>query len=339
MKAIVLNRSLESGIELVDLPIPVLGPGDALVRIKAAALNHRDEWCRQGQYANLRDGAIMGSDGAGVVVQVASDVDDFWIGRDVILNPALNWGSDQAAQSKSFEVLGVPRDGTLAEYLRVPVDRLFEKPAHLSWEAAAALPLAGVTAYRALVYQGQVKEHDQVLVTGFGGGVAQFLAQFTLAVGAKLGISSSSNSKIEYAKAIGATFTYNYSDPEWVSQALETSGGFDLIVDGASGDAINHLTQVCKPGGRIVIYGATLGPPNKLEARRIFWNQLQIQGSTMGSDADFEAMITLINKHKIQPVIDQVFAIEDALKAFERMKAGQQLGKIVIIPDLAGLHL
>jgi D-arabinose 1-dehydrogenase-like Zn-dependent alcohol dehydrogenase len=113
---------------------------------------------------------------------------------------------------------------------------------------------------------------------------------------------------------------------------LETSGGFDLIVDGASGDAINQLTQVCKPGGKIVIYGATLGPPNKLEARRIFWNQLQIQGSTMGSDQDFSEMIAFVKKHEIKPVIDQVFAIEDALEAFERMKAGLQLGKIVITP-------
>lgn len=332
MKALVLNRALESGIELVDLPIPSLGPGDVLVRIKAAALNHRDEWCRQGQYANLKDGVILGSDGAGVVEQVSVGVDASWIGKEVIINPALNWGANQAAQSKDFEILGMPRNGTLAEYLVVPANRLVEKPAHLTWAAAAALPLAGVTAYRALVYQGKIKSDDQVLVTGFGGGVAQFLAQFSLALGAKLGVSSGSSAKLENAKSLGATFCYNYNDSNWVSHALETSGGFDLIVDGASGDAINQLTQVCKPGGRIVIYGATLGPPNKLEARRIFWNQLQIQGSTMGSDQDFSEMMAFVKKHKIQPVIDQVFAIEDALEAFDRMKAGLQLGKIVLTP-------
>ena len=332
MKALVLNSALESGIELIDLPIPSLGPGDVLVRIKAAALNHRDEWCRQGQYANLKDGVILGSDGAGVVEEVSIEVDASWIGKEVIINPALNWGSNQAAQSRDFEILGMPRNGTLAEYLVVPADRLVEKPIHLTWHTAAALPLAGVTAYRALVYQGKAKSGDQVLVTGFGGGVAQFLAQFTLALGAKLGVSSGSRSKLEHAKSIGATFCYNYSDSSWVAHALETSGGFDLIVDGASGDAINQLTQVCKPGGKIVIYGATLGPPNKLEARRIFWNQLQIQGSTMGSDQDFSEMIAFVKKHEIKPVIDQVFAIEDALEAFERMKAGLQLGKIVITP-------
>jgi NADPH:quinone reductase-like Zn-dependent oxidoreductase len=259
-------------------------------------------------------------------------VDPSWKGKEVIINPAINWGSNQAAQSKSFEVLGVPRNGTLAEYLVIPANRLVEKPTHLSWEEAAALPLAGVTAFRALIYQGQAKAGEQVLVTGFGGGVAQFVAQFALALGARLGVSSSRSSKLEFAKTIGASFTYNYSDPDWVKIALEETGGFDLIIDGASGDAINNLTQVCKPGGKIVIYGATLGPPNKLEARRIFWNQLKIIGSTMGSDQDFSDMIAFVKQHKIHPVIDQVFSLEKAMKAFERMRAGDQLGKIVLIP-------
>ena len=330
MKAIVLNRQIESGIELVDVPIPVIGPGEALVRIKAAALNHRDEWCRQGQYANLRDGAIMGSDGSGIVEVVSPNVDSTWIGKEVIINPAINWGFNQAAQSKAFEVLGVPRNGTLSEYLVVPADRLVEKPAHLTWEEAAALPLAGVTAYRALIYQGQAQAGDQVLVTGFGGGVAQFAAQFSLALGAKLGVSSSRSSKLDHAKTMGASFAFNYLEADWVTKALETTGGFDLIIDGASGDAINNLTQVCKPGGKIVIYGATLGPPNRLEARRIFWNQLKIIGSTMGSDQDFSNMISFVKEHEIHPVIDQVFSLAGTLNAFERMRAGDQLGKIVI---------
>jgi NADPH:quinone reductase-like Zn-dependent oxidoreductase len=332
MKAIVLNLQIPEGIELVELPVPDCGPGEALIRIKAAALNHRDEWCRMGQYANLRDGAILGSDGAGIVESVASDVDSSWIGKEVIINPAINWGTNQAAQSKSFEVLGVPRNGTLAEFLVIPANRLVEKPSHLTWEEAAALPLAGVTAYRALIHQGQAQAGNRVLVTGFGGGVAQIAAQYVLALGAKLGVSSSRSSKLEFARTIGASFTYDYTRTDWVKQALEETGGFDLILDGASGDPINNLTQVCKPGGKIVIYGATLGPPNKLEARRIFWNQLKIIGSTMGSDQDFSDMIAFVIQHQIRPVIDQVFSLDQALKAFERMKAGDQLGKIVLIP-------
>lgn len=332
MKAIVLNREIREGIELVEISVPSCNPGEALVRIKAAALNHRDEWCRQGKYANLRDGVILGSDGAGIVENVAPDVDSSWIGKEVIFNPAMNWGSNQAAQSKAFEIIGMPRNGTLAEYLVLPADRLVEKPSHLSWEQAAALPLAGVTAYRALVFQGQVKDSEHVLVTGFGGGVAQFAAQFAFALRAKLSVSSSNNSKLDEAKSTGASYGFNYQDPNWVSQALEATGGFDLIIDGASGDAINDLTQVCKPGGRIVIYGATLGPPNRLEARRIFWNQLKIIGSTMGSDQDFSEMIAFVKNHEIRPVIDRVFSLDQTIQAFDRMRAGDQLGKIVITP-------
>lgn len=332
MKAIVLNRQIPEGIELVELPKPVCGPGEVLIKVKAAALNHRDEWCRIGKYANLSDGVILGSDGAGIVEQLAEDVDPSWLGREVMINPAINWGNDQAAQSKAFEILGMPRNGTFAEYVSVPVDRLVDKPGQLSWEEAAALPLAGVTAYRALMYQGQAKSGEQVFVTGFGGGVAQFAAQFSLALGANLAVSSSNNSKLTSAKNAGATYTFNYLDSNWVNEALETCGGFDVIIDGAAGDALNQLVQVCKPGGRIVSYGATLGPPNKLEWRRVFWNQVKIIGSTMGSDQDFSDMVDFVRKHAIHPVIDRVFPLEKALEAFDRMRAGDQLGKIVLTP-------
>jgi NADPH:quinone reductase-like Zn-dependent oxidoreductase len=332
MKAVVLNRQIPQGIELVEVPKPSCGVGEALVRIKAAALNHRDEWCRKGQYANLRDGAILGSDGAGIVEEIAPDVDSSWLGKEVIINPALNWGNYQAAQDKAFGILGVPRDGTLAEYVVVPADRLVSKPVHLTWEEAAGLPLAGVTAYRALFYQGKLQAGEQVLVTGFGGGVAQFAAQFALAAGAFLAVSSGSVSKLQRAKKAGASLALNYLDPNWPKEALESCGGFDLIIDGASGDAINQLLQVCNPGGRIVIYGATLGPPGKVEARRIFWNQLHLIGSTMGSDQDFADMIAFVQTHQIHPIIDQTFSLAESFDAFERMKAGDQLGKIVIIP-------
>lgn len=332
MKSIVLNNELDAKIQFIDSPLPSANQEDVVVKIKAAALNHRDEWSRKGLYPNLKNGVILGSDGAGIVESVGSERHSHWIGKEIIINPAINWGSSQLAQSKNFEILGMPRNGTLAEYVSVPVDRVHEKPSHLSWEEAGALPLAGLTAYRALVYQGQVKSGDKVLVTGIGGGVAQFAAQFALALGAEVYASSSSEAKSVKALEMGISGTFNYKSDSWTHEALEKTGGFDLMIDGTAGDTLNNLINVAKPGGKIVFYGATMGNPGKLEARKIFWNQLKIMGSTMGSDQDFKEMLDLVSLKQIRPIIDQVFALENAVEAFDRMKAGAQFGKIVLTP-------
>jgi|UniRef100_UPI0040481BD1 zinc-binding alcohol dehydrogenase/oxidoreductase len=332
MKGIVLQRNSPSKIQLLELPQPVCGPGEVLIRIKAAALNHRDEWCRKGLYPNLKDGVILGSDGAGIVVEVGAGVDPSLIGEEVLINPAKNWGINEKAQSKEFEILGMPSHGTLAEFITVPADRIHPKPNQLSWEEAAALPLAGLTAYRALVVKGQVQAGDQVLVTGIGGGVAQFVAQFALALGAKVFVSSSAPKKISQAIAQGASAGFNYTDANWSTQALQQTGGIDLVIDGAAGDTLTHLMDVCNPGARLVFYGATRGNPSQLEARKLFWNQLQLIGTTMGSDANFLQMLQLVKKHQLKPILDQVFPLEQAVEAFDRMKEGRQFGKIVLVP-------
>lgn len=332
MKSIVLNSVLDSKIQYVDSAFPVANDQEVVVKIEAAALNHRDEWSRKGLYPNLKDGVILGSDGAGIVDSVGSEHYANWIGKEVIINPAINWGSSQIAQSKNFEILGMPRNGTFAEYVAVPADRIHLKPTHLNWEEAAALPLAGLTAYRALVYQGQIKAGEKVLVTGIGGGVAQFAAQFALALGAEVFVSSSSQEKSNKAMGLGVSGALNYKTENWTHEALEKTGGFDLMIDGAAGDSLNNLITVAKPGARIVFYGATMGNPGKIEARRIFWNQLKIMGSTMGSDQDFKEMLDLVSTKKIRPVLDQMFPLQNAVEAFDRMKAGAQFGKIVLIP-------
>ncbi|MEB2779173.1 zinc-binding dehydrogenase [Algoriphagus sp. C2-6-M1] len=332
MRAITLNRNRESKLLLTDVQSRTLLPGEVRVLIKAAALNHRDEWCRQGLYPTSKDGVVLGSDGAGVVTEIGEGVDYDWLQKEVIINPALNWGENQKVQSASFEILGMPRNGTLAESVIIPADRLHAKPLHMTWEEAAALPLAGLTAFRALTYQGNIQSGENLLVTGFGGGVAQFAVQFGMALGAKVSTSSSSPEKLKIAKALGVSHTFNYLDHNWISTSVEETNGFDLILDGAVGDTLNHLIQVVKPGGKIVFYGATLGNPSKLEARKIFWNQLKIMGTTMGSDLDFKDMVSLVCGHKITPVLDQVFKFEDAEKAFDRMRDGKQTGKIILVP-------
>jgi NADPH:quinone reductase-like Zn-dependent oxidoreductase len=332
MRGIVLNNLLEEKIQIEELPIPNANQEEVVIQVKAAALNHRDEWSRKGLYPNLKNGVILGSDGAGIVHAIGSEVSSSWLGKEVLINPAINWGDNQAAQGKNFEILGMPRNGTLAEYVAVPVDRLVEKPVHLSWEEAAALPLAGLTAYRALVYQGNVNAGENVLITGIGGGVAQFAAQFALALGAKVYVSSSSIEKTKKAISLGVSGAFDYTSDSWIEDAMEKTGGFDLIIDGAAGDSLNQLISVSKPGGRIVFYGATTGNPGKIEARKVFWNQLKIMGSTMGSDKDFQGMIQLVNKQLIKPNIDTRYPLEQAVEAFNRMRAGAQFGKIVLIP-------
>ena len=332
MKALTLESSQPSKLLLTEVQKAGLKPDEVRIKIKAAALNHRDEWCRQGLYPNIKDGVILGSDGAGIVAEIGDKVDKKWLDQEVIINPALNWGDDQRAQGKEFQILGMPSNGTFAEYVTVPAHRLHPKPDYLSWEEAAALPLAGLTAFRALTYRGQISEGEKLLVTGFGGGVAQFAAQFGIAAKAEAYVSSSSEGKIAKAISLGAKAGYNYKNNDWTEKALEETGGFDLIIDGAAGNALNDLINVTKPGGRIVFYGATLGNPDELTARKIFWNQLNIMGTTMGSDIDFGEMLKFVSKHQIKPVIDEVFRLEKAVKAFEKMNAGNQMGKLVLVP-------
>ena len=334
MKALVITDKNAPLIvqELADLKA---GPGEAIVRIHAASLNHRDVWIQKGQYAGLKYPIVPGSDGAGVVVEAVQDQNaatpEDWIGKEVIINPALLWGGTSAYQDpKSFRILGLPDNGTLAQYVKVPIGNLVEKPAFLSFEEAAALPLAGVTAYRASMTRAQVQAGEKILITGIGGGVALFAFQFALAAGALIYVTSGSNEKLDKAMAMGATGTANYNQTDWVHRLREQAGGFDVTIDGAGGDGLNDLLDLASPGGRVVLYGATRGNPSNLVARRIFWKQLNLLGSTMGSPDDFEAMAGFIRKHTIRPVVDRIFGFEQGEAAFRWMEEEKQFGKIVV---------
>jgi zinc-binding alcohol dehydrogenase/oxidoreductase len=329
VKGIVLNRALNENIELTDVHLLSLSADEVKVKLKAAAMNHRDEWCRQGLYPGLKGGVVLGSDGSGIVEEVGANVDSKWIGEEVIINPGLGWGDSEKVQSKDYKILGMPDNGTFGEYVQVNVKNIHKKPSHLSWEEAAALPLAGLTAFRAVVMRGNVSNADSVLVTGFGGGVAQFATQIAVEFGASVYVSSSMPYKIHKAKTLGAKNGFLYNEDNWVDEAIKLTGGFDLIIDSAMGDTISDLIKVAKPGGRIVFYGATKGNPTLLDARKVFWNQIDLKGSTMGSDQDFEKMLEWVNDKKIVPLVDKIFTLDDYLEAFDRMKDGKQLGKIV----------
>ena len=331
MRAVVLTGLGDpDNLRLEERPNPVPGPGDALVRLHAAALNRRDVWIRKGQYAGIKVPIILGSDGAGEVVEVGERVDRAWTGREVVIDPSFSWGSDERAQDSAFNILGLPVDGTYAEMAVVPAANLYAKPASLSWEEAAAVPLASVTAYRALVTRGNVQAGETVLITGIGGGVATCALQIARHLGAKVFVTSGHDSKIAAARQLGAMGGVNHRKDDWAKSLIGDIGSRpDVVIDGAGGDTFNRALDVLKPGGRLVSYGSTLGAAQNVEVRRIFWKQLNVLGSTMGSPSDFAAMLRLYEQG-LKPVIDKVFPLEQAGDAHIRMEAGDQFGKIVL---------
>lgn len=329
MKAIVLE-SENKPLAYKEVDKPTLQPGEALVKIKAAALNRRDYWITVGKYAGIKYPTILGSDGAGTVAEVGSDADKNWIGQDVIINPGYDWGDDPNFQSPDFKILGLPADGTFAEYVKVQAQQLHRKPAHLTWEQAAAIPLGGLTTYRALFTKGQIKKGHTILITGVGGGTGTFALQFALAAGCRVFVTSGSGDKIDKARHLGAAAGVNYKAQDWAEQLQHLSGGFDVIIDSALGDGFAKLPDICKPGGRIVIFGGTAGNIPALNGRKIFWRQLQIMGTMMGSPDDFTAMLELVNGHKIIPVIDEVFPLAETDTAVKKMENSSQFGKIVL---------
>jgi len=329
MKAIVLEGP-DQPLAFKEVDKPVLAPGEALVQVKAAALNRRDYWITIGKYAGIKYPIILGSDGAGIVAEVGSDADKHWIGQEVIINPGYGWGDDPDFQSDDFKILGLPADGTFAEYVKVQAQHLHPKPAHLTWEQAAAIPLAALTTYRALFTKGKAKKGDKVLISGVGGGTGTFALQFAVAAGCQVFVTSGSGAKIERARQLGAAAGVNYKAQDWAEQLHQLAGGFDVIIDSALGDDFVKLPDLCNPGGRIVIFGGTAGNIPALNGRKIFWRQLQIIGTMMGSPDDFKAMLELINEHKIVPVIDEVFPLAQAARAISKMEHSTQFGKIVL---------
>jgi len=331
MRAVVL-RALGAPdlLQVEDVPDPRPEAGEAVVRLRAAALNHRDVWIRTGRYAGIRLPIILGSDGAGEVVETGPGVDPAWRGREVVIDPTLGWGDGERVQGRAFQILGLPRDGTYAELVAAPADSLHDRPRQLSWEEAAAVPLASVTAYRALVTRARVDAGETVVVTGIGGGVATCALLIGRQAGAAVYVTSGSDAKLEAARRHGAAGGVNHMDPEWPKALIALIGERpDVVIDGAGGETFNRALDLVKPGGRVVSYGATLGPAPQVEVRRIFWKQLDVLGSTMGSRRDFTAMLRLY-ADGLHPIVDSVLPLAEAAQAHRRMEEGRQFGKIVL---------
>lgn len=337
MRALVLEntgeaKDLKSNLVVKEIDKPVPEEGEVLLNIKYAALNHRDLFITKGMYAGIRTPIVLGSDGAGIIAD--GNGSDFKDGDEVIINPTLDWANDNDTNEdfpdKNFTILGLPADGTLAEFISVPAKNVYKKPSHLNFKEAAAIPLAGLTAYRACFVKGKVSKGDNILITGIGGGVATFALLYCVAAGANVFVVSGSQEKIEFAIKHGAIGGVNYNDDKWEKKFKQFHPQINKVIDGAGGETFAKCLDICTEGGTLVSYGATLGAVKNLEMRRIFWKQLNIHGTTMGSNKDFADMINFIEQNKIVPIRDKEFDLENGAEAFLRMESGEQIGKIVV---------
>jgi zinc-binding alcohol dehydrogenase/oxidoreductase len=335
MKAMILKDKVNPGTKMAelfyeDIEVPKPGPNEILIRLITAAINRRDVFIRLGLYPNIQVPSIIGSDGAGIIVEIGEEVKGFNLGDEVVINPTINWGDNPDVHGPSFSVLGLPLDGTYSQYIKIPSKNVFPKPRNLSWEETAAIPLAGITAYRAIVSKGKIKKGDSVIIPGIGGGVATFALQIAAAMGAKVYVTSSSDEKLEKAIKLGAAGGINYRSEDWAKKLKVMSGGADLSVDSIGGETFNELISLAKPGSRIVSLGATLGPVSNLVMPRVFMKQITIMGTMMGNPEEFSAMLKLYECNNIKPSLDIVYHLEEVDLAHKRMYDGKQFGKIIL---------
>jgi len=329
MKAAVFKgKDFPLKVEEFKKPKPV--KDQVLIRMKYAALNHRDLWLMQEQAHHFPDGIVLGSDGCGVVEDVGEDADPLLVGAEVVINPSLDWGNNPLVQGDAFRILGFPDNGTFAEYMAISKKYIFEKPEHLTFEESAAAPLSGLTAYRALFTKARLRANEKVLITGIGGGAALWVLQFAHAYQARVYVTSGSEEKIAKAMKLGAIGGFNYRDPQWVEKAQKEAGGFDIIIDSAGGSQFGKYVELAMPGGRIVNFGRTAGNITDVSTRLLYWKQISIFGTTMGTRDEFLSMLTFLESRNIKPVMDKTFPLSGIDEAFKRMENSDQFGKIVI---------
>jgi NADPH:quinone reductase-like Zn-dependent oxidoreductase len=297
-----------------DAPDPEPGPAEVLIQVRAASLNRLDLWVRAGR-PSVPKPRILGADGAGVDES----------GRRVVINPGIEHGD-------RISVIGEHMDGTHAELVAVPESNVYPIPDELSFEEAAAFPLVFETVYRMLVTRAGLHDGEWVLVWGVGSGIGTASLQLAKALGGRVVATSSSDAKLERAKELGADAVVNHESGDVVEAVKEATGGpgADVVIEHVGEATWQRSLQAVRPHGRIAVCGATTGPNPKAALHRIWWKQLTILGSTMGTKADFEGAFELVKSGKAKPIVDTVFPLSEARAAHERMEAGEQFGKLVL---------
>jgi zinc-binding alcohol dehydrogenase/oxidoreductase len=332
MKAIVLRQpGGPEQLHLEEIPTPEPGPGEVLIALQAAALNRRDILMRSRPEMMDMMPFIPGSDGAGVVAATGTGVNRPKEGDEVVIYPSLWWGIFESHPSEDFQILGGPTDGTYAQFIRIPAENVFPKPTHLSFEEAAAFPLAGLTAWRALISKAQVKPGERVLIPGAGSGVATFALQIARLAGAQVYVTSHSDQKLQRAMDLGADGTVNYTQRDWPDEIRRISrGGFEVVIDSVGAATFNPALDLLVPGGRMVSFGSTSGTDTSLEIRQLYRKQISLMGTTMGSPQEFAQMLATVNGGKIKPVIDSTFPLGEAGAAHRRLEDQEQFGKVIL---------
>ena len=332
MKAVRLNElGGPEKLHVEDIPVPKPAPGEILVNVKRAAINRRDVFITQGLYPGIELPKTLGSDACGTVAAFGEGAKGPGQGTRVVIDPTMNWGDDERVWRRDGGVLGMPREGTFAEYVVVPAQNVHAAPEHLSDEEAAAMPLAGLTAYRACFSRGEMSKDDVVLITGVGGGVQTFVLLYAKALGATAIVTSGSDEKLGRAKAMGADVCINYKTAENWSKAVRdaSSGGPTLVVDSVGGETLSKAIDIARSAARVVVYGGTTGDA-KIRPFSIFWKQLDIRGTSMGSPDDFQHMLRFFSKHKLRPAVDEVVPMSEIAAAAARVAGHDQFGKVVL---------
>jgi len=319
MKAVRIHE--DGGPEVLryeDAPDPVAGPGEVVIELRAASLNHLDLWVRKG-LPSVPKPRILGADGAGI----RSDT-----GARVVINPGIEHG-------ERISVVGEHSDGTHAELVAVPEANVYPLPDEISFETAAAFPLVFETAYRMLVTRAGLQEGEWVLLWGIGSGVSTAGLAIAHALGARTIVTSGSDEKLARAAELGADAAVNHVTEDVVARVKDvTGGGAHVVVEHVGADTWSRSLNAARVGGRIAVCGATSGPNPPAELHRIWWKQLSVLGSSMGTRTDFEAAYDLVKSGRALPVIDAVFPLAEARDAHERLESGAQLGKVLLrIPE------
>jgi NADPH:quinone reductase-like Zn-dependent oxidoreductase len=325
-------------VEEVERPVP--GPGEVLVEVRAAAMNHLDLWVRRGLPIETTMPHIGGSDVAGVVAEVGPGVDRFRGGEPVVVNPSLWCGRcrecarGQESMCARFRILGEHTDGGFAELVAVPAANAYPIPAGLGFEQAAALPVSYQTAWRALVSRAALRPGEEVLVLGASGGTAIAAVQLAKLAGARVYAVTRGAEKVERVRALGADVVYDRDEVEFSREVFRDTGkrGVDVVVENVGEATWQGSLRSLARGGRLVTYGATAGHRGETDIRLLFWKQLQIIGTTMASRAEFEEMLRAVEQAGIVPVVDRVMPLAEARAAHERLEAGEQFGKLVLVP-------
>jgi zinc-binding alcohol dehydrogenase/oxidoreductase len=340
MRAVVVEapgRPVEAGVSERPVPGPP-GPGEVVVRVVAAALNHRDLSVLSGKYGPGMPPFVLGSDAAGSVAAVGVDVDDWSEGDDVVIDACLSCGMcafcRQGEQSlcDAMRILGGPDDGTFADYVRVPAANLHPKPAHLGFAAAAALPLALATAWRATVGRGGLVPGETVLIHGIGGGVALYALQIAAGIGCRVIVTSSSAAKLDLAARHGAAAGVNYleEDVEAAVSKLTDGLGADLVVDAVGPATLPTSLAAVRKGGRIVHFGSHSGSATEIENRILYRKQISLIGTTMNNARQFAEALAFARQERLQPVVSHRFPLERVAEAFGVLGRGEQAGKVVL---------